>query len=241
MWFLIAVVLLNGYLAIIFKLFPAFKIDALQAIVVNYLVCVITGTLFAGHFPIGSTSLQQAWLPFALVMGIFLITLFNLIAWSTKEAGITATTVANKLSLVIPAVFAVLWYGDYFDGWKIGGVILAIPAVYLSARSKDEQGKVKGKIMWPILLFAGSGVLDSLVAVVSRDFFSTGNTLEDNTQNANFLIHTFATAAILGCLYVSYLFITKRSKPHFRNLIAGVSSGSTQLFQHLLSCQAAEQ
>lgn len=230
MWFLAAVILLNTYLAIIFKLFPRFGINALQAIVVNYWICVITGSLVNGSFPISTESLGQAWLPYAMIMGLFFITLFNLIAWSTAKSGITPTAVANKLSLVIPALFAVIWYHESFDGWKIAGVILAFPAVYLSARSKDESGHLKTRMLWPILIFIGSGLLDALVTFITRQFFSKGISNLDNSGNATFLSHAFATAAVMGSLLLIYLFLTGRQKPSFRNLLAGILVGIPNFF-----------
>jgi len=100
MIYFILVILLNTLLSVLFKMFPKYNIDTFQAIVFNYLTCVITGTWYLGANPFTSQQLQAAWLPYAIIMGIAFISVFNLIGYCTKTIGITATTISNKLSLI---------------------------------------------------------------------------------------------------------------------------------------------
>src|ERR1019366_10589500 len=101
MLYLLATILLNVVISAIFKLFPKYNIDTLQAIVANYCVCVITGSFFIGHMPFTAAAIHTTWLPWALLMGVGFICIFNLLAYSTRVDGITSTIIANKLSLVI--------------------------------------------------------------------------------------------------------------------------------------------
>ena len=206
MVYLILTILLNVFLSIVFKLFARYKVDNLQAIVVNYWVCVVTGSVFLGHFPISNKSVAAPWFPWTLVMGIGFISIFNLFAFCTKKEGITTTTVANKLSMVIPAAFAFWLYGDKMTIGKTAGILLAVPAVYLSTRSKDDDGK-KQDLFWPLLLFAGSGLLDTLVNYVAQQYFNTGNDVADNTGQAVFLIHTFSVDGSIGVLLLEMLLL----------------------------------
>src|SRR6218665_2036552 len=98
MFYLLAVIVLNTLLYSFFKVFPRFKVDTLQAIVANYWVCVATGSIFLGYFPVSGTSLTQAWTPWAMLMGAGFIAVFNLVAYCTRIDGITTATIANKLS-----------------------------------------------------------------------------------------------------------------------------------------------
>jgi drug/metabolite transporter (DMT)-like permease len=136
MLYLIATILLNVVISALFKVFPKYKIDTLQAIVANYCVCVVTGSLFIGHIPYSTGALHSAWLPWALLMGASFISIFNLIAYCTRIDGITTTTIANKLSLVIPVLFSVFLYHEAEGIGKIIGVVLAFPAVYLTSRTE---------------------------------------------------------------------------------------------------------
>src|SRR5436190_1016747 len=107
MFYLLIAILLKVVISAIFKLFPRYNIDTLQAIVVNYCVCVITGILFIGHIPLTTGVVHSTWFSWSLLMGVGFITIFNLLAYSTRVDGITTTIIANKLSLVIPAIFSV--------------------------------------------------------------------------------------------------------------------------------------
>ncbi len=223
MFFLVATILLNVWLFVLFKLFPRFNVDTLQAIVFNYIVCVITGTVYLGRFPIGSGSPSQPWFWWAVLLGAGFIALFNLIGYCTRQEGLTVTTIANKLSLVIPVVFSWYLYDEELLPGELVGVLLAIPAVYFSTRKKRDEGGVK-KLWLPALLFVGSGLLDTLVKYVEEHFLS------DAAFHADYTIHTFATAAVLGSIVLVYLLATGASRFHYRNIIAGVVLGVPNFF-----------
>ena len=52
MLYLFLSILLNAYLGILFAYFKKYKIDIFQAIVFNYGICVLTGSIFLGTFPV---------------------------------------------------------------------------------------------------------------------------------------------------------------------------------------------
>jgi drug/metabolite transporter (DMT)-like permease len=230
MIFFLLVVLFNAYLSVIFKLFQRFRVDSFPAIVVNYWVCAITGSAILGYWPISAESVQYPWFPWAIGLGIGFFSVFNLIAWSTRKEGITATTIANKLSLVIPAGFALAFYaGESFHWTKGVGILCAIPAVYLSARSGTADKAERRKRAWlgPVLLFFGSGVLDTVVSYVTRTYFSGADAIEAQSV---YLVHTFATAGTAGALILLFQLITGRHKWSWRDALAGVILGVPNYF-----------
>ena len=223
MFYLLAVIVLNTLLYSFFKVFPRFKIDTLQAIVANYWVCVITGSIFLGYFPVNTTSLTQAWTPWAIIMGTGFIAIFNLVAYCTRIDGITTATIANKLSLVIPVLFSIFLYNEQAGSLKILGIVLAFPAVYLTTRVKGEEGKVQS-LFWPALLFLGSGLLDTLVKFVEQRYLDTPQV------QAEYTIHVFSTAALIGTVLVTVLAILGKIKLHPRNIVAGIVLGIPNYF-----------
>ena len=227
MIYLLLTILLNALLAVIFKLFPRYKIDTLQAIVFNYWVCVITGSLFFGEFPIGAQSLVQPWFPFALLMGFGFIMVFNLFGFCTKMEGITAATVANKLSLVIPVVFSVFLYSESLSLVHILGILIAFPAVYLAASSAETSSQKGGQSFHfglTALLFLGSGLLDTAMKFVQQKHLST------QASQAIYSIHVFAVAGCIGIVTLLYLVLTKRVQLSFRNLLGGIVLGIPNYF-----------
>lgn len=223
MFYLLATILLNTLLSVILKIIPRFGVDALQAIVTNYWVCVITGSLFIGHFPIGVQSIHQSWFPWSLLMGLGFISIFNLLAFCTRVDGITTTTISNKLSLVIPVIFSVILYSEHTGIAKIAGIVLAFPAVYLTSRVKGEASKTQN-FFWPALLFVSSGLLDTLVKYVEHGYLPTA------ASQADFTIHTFATAGSIGLIIVTVLAIMGKTHIHWKNIVAGICIGVPNYF-----------
>ena len=223
MFYLILTILLNVVISVIFKIFPRYKIDSFQAIVANYLVCVITGCVFIGKMPFTAGNLHAAWLPWALLMGCGFISIFNLIAYSTKMDGITTTTIANKLSLAIPVIFSIVLYHELAGVWKIAGILLAVPAVYLTTRVKGENNKVQN-LFWPAILFILSGLLDTLVKYVQFHFLASADT------QAVYTIYCFAVAATIGLMLMTALLLLKKITFHWRNIVAGICIGVPNYF-----------
>lgn len=223
MTYLLLTILLNTLVFSLFKLFPKFGINQLQAIVTNYIVCVITGSVFIGKVPIGMSSVSHSWFPWAVLMGCMFIGIFNFIAWSTKHEGMTTTTIANKLSLVIPVVFSVFLYDDKLSVLNILGIILALPAVYFTSKLAGEKLKANS-YFFPFLLFLLSGLLDTLVKYVEQNF------LKETQTQAIFTIHTFAVAAIIGAVLVIGLLAFKKMKFCLRSIVAGIILGVPNYF-----------
>lgn len=223
MIYFILVIVLNTLLSVLFKIFPKYNIDTFQAIVFNYITCVITGTWYLGAMPYTTTQMHAAWLPYAIIMGIAFISVFNLIGYCTKTIGITATTISNKLSLIIPVIISIIAYNETSTTLRIIGILLAIPAVYFSSK-KTEKAEKQNSWKLIALLFLLSGLLDSFVKFVETTFLS-------NTEDqAYYTIYVFSTAAIIGMGILIQNLIRKKTKFAFKNIVAGCILGIPNYF-----------
>ena len=223
MFYLIATILLNVVISVLFKLFPKDKIDTLQAIVANYCVCVVTGCISIGHIPFSGATLHADWLPWGVVMGCAFIAIFNMLAYSTRVDGITTTIIASKLSLVIPVLFSLIVYKEHATIAKIVGVLLAFPAVYLTTRVEGDDHRPQS-LLWPVLIFIGGGFLDTLTNYVQLHFLSTADV------QATYTIFTFGVAATAGVILVVVLLALKKIKLQWKNLVAGICVGVPNYF-----------
>lgn len=223
MIYFILVIVLNTLLSVLFKIFPKYNIDTFQAIVFNYITCVITGTWYLGAMPFTTTQMHAAWLPYAIIMGIAFISVFNLIGYCTKTIGITATTISNKLSLIIPVIISIIAYNETSTTLRIFGILLAIPAVYFSSKKTEKADKQNS---WKLiaLLFLLSGLLDSFVKFVETTF------LNHTEDQAYYTIYVFSTAAIIGMGILIQNLIRKKTKFEFKNVIAGCILGIPNYF-----------
>lgn len=150
-------------LFVIFKFFSRFKVENLQAITVNYAVAAGLGILLSDSGPDFSGLLAKPWLWGALGMGMCFIVTFSLIALSSQRVGVGITSVANKMSLVIPVIAGVVLMGESLGGWKLAGVILAVLAVVLSIWPQREPQFDPKDLYLPVLIFFGSGTLDAIL------------------------------------------------------------------------------
>ena len=86
-------------------------------------------------------------------MGLLFIYLFQLIARTTQTLGLTVTSIASKLSMVLPVALFLAF--DPLDAltWKKGvAIALAIPAIVLASwkrgRTDGAAGELVGSCRW---------------------------------------------------------------------------------------------
>jgi drug/metabolite transporter (DMT)-like permease len=176
---------------------------------------------------VNASLVQQPWFTWALVMGACFISLFNLAAYTVQKIGVAAATVAYKLSLVIPFVFSIYLYNEEATALKIAGVALALLAVWFTTRpnKQERKGKKVSWLLWamPLLLFVGSGLLDTMIKYVEQAFINPGN------QDA-YLITAFCVAAGIGMFILLFLFMTGRQKVSGKAVVAGICIGVPNYF-----------
>lgn len=225
MFFLIGSIILTSYLTLSFKVVERFGINAFQAIVFNYVCCVITGSLFNGYFPVTADSFYHPWFKWAMLMGASFIGIFNILAFTAQKAGVAIASVANKLSLVIPFVFSIYLYHEKATVLKLLGIAVALAAVYLTMKRESTEKKKINKwiLILPVVLFFSSGMLDTMIKYVEQHFINSSN------QN-DYLITAFACAATIGLGLLLLLVITGNLKFDYRAIIAGLAIGIPNYF-----------
>ena len=229
MIFLPLTIILTSFLTLAFKVLGNLKIPALQAIVFKYITCVVVGSLVNGAYPLGALTEPAPWLYWCLFMGLIFITLFNIIAFTTRHLGVAVASVANKLSLVIPFLFSIFFYGETATVLKIFGVILALIAVVFTCwPHKEIKGSsLKPEHGWilfvPLVLFLGSGALDTMITYVEKTFLSAEN-------KDSYFILAFNTAGVLGAIYLGMQLLRGKEKFDPRSVIAGICIGLPNYF-----------
>src|SRR5688572_10202042 len=136
-----------------FKILEKRSIGSFNAIIINYLICLIIAAVSSGvntnHIAEGSAT----WLPWALVTGFCFIGGFNLMAITVRKTGITAASVASKNSLALSVPISLWLYGESFHWLKVSGLILAIPAIYLTVKKKEESSLRPALYIYPLAVF----------------------------------------------------------------------------------------
>lgn len=228
MFFLLGSIVLTSYLILSFKVVEKLGLNNLQVIVFNYCTCVITGSLFNKNFPVNAAATREDWFPWALAMGVIFIVLFNIIGFSAQRIGIAVTSVANKLSLVIPFLFSIYLYNEQATYAKIAGIVIALVAVVLTCYTKQETGPgIAKRSLWlyllPIILFIGSGLLDTMIKYVEESFL-------DGTNNNDYITTAFFSAAVIGLVSLPIQWMIHKRPVNRKAILAGIAIGIPNYF-----------
>lgn len=222
MLLLLLCIFCNVVLAIIFKYFSKYSVDNLQAIIVNYIVCVSFASVLIGGIAVPLDLLERPWWPMSLILAILFITGFNIMAISFQRSGVALTAIIQKMSLVLPASLAIAFYGEALTITKVLGILLALSAIFLvnrpPATDDDETTFDRSLLIWPLLTFALSGIIE-IILFISEAHGLVG---EDGTL---FTASSFAQAAILGFIYATYLILKGNRAPGVKELVGGIVLG----------------
>ena len=222
MIYLILSILLSVLLLINFRIFPKFEINTAQAIGLNYIVCFLVGLVLIPENQSLTFDLSQNWTWYCLALGVGFIITFILSGLSTQKAGMTATSLANNLSLVIPVLASLFLYNTHskdFDGINYLGLTLALPAVAL-ATFKGKSPDFKAGSLWlPFGVFAMYGITNSAINYLNLTF------IPDPSLVIPVTLVMVSGAMISGAVLVIYRLFRHQEKLKTKNVLAAISLG----------------
>lgn len=166
MIYLLSSIFSSSMIYVIFRIAKNFNCQLSSLITYNYFAATLLGLIL--YQPFQSSVITNAinWLPFGILLGMLFILMFYLIGTSSQKAGITITSLANKLSLVFPVLFSLVYFNEQISILKYIGLLTATIAVFLTVYKKDVKKTRLIFILLPILIFFGSGLVDSIVKYV---------------------------------------------------------------------------
>ena len=214
-------VLLFSLLVVFFKLFEHFNVVSLHAISINYLFAAGWGFVFAMQ-PFNIIDiLHSQWIYHAIFIGCMFIFAFNLLALGTQKVGITISTVANKMSLVIPVIFSLFFYAsDTINFLKIVGISLALAGVYFSS-TKGGKLAFDKRYLWLIAtIFFIQGLADIT-------FNHAQETAVQPEEMETFFGALFLIAGLAGSIAALPKIIAKQEKLKPNALLFGIMFGIT--------------
>lgn len=218
-------ILFSTLILIAFRMFKRFSIDTFQAIVFNYIVAFIVGFSLYGDSWKSDYLSQVTWIPYAVVIGILFISLFLLMGKSTQENGMGVTSVTVKMSLAIPVIMAVVLYDEQIYWAKILGVIGALLGVFLLTyqKSSTNSSTAKAKVISLVVLFFGSGLLDTLLNYVEKKVLF-------DLSPALFSAIGFGIAGCIGLSILLYKVVRRNESIRLKNVLGGIGLGIPNYF-----------
>ncbi len=232
MIYLFLSILFSTGLFVIFKYFGIYKIDTLKAIFVNYIVAFTMGVGLADGAVSLSQIPEQSWFFGALFLGALFVSVFFVMATTAQRNGVSVASVAGKMSVVVPVLFGTFLYQESVTILKVLGILIALLAVYL-ASVKDEMNTKSGGMLFPILLFFGSGVIDTTLKYVEVNFVP-------QEEVSLFSGSLFGIAAVFAATIILIQQVRKKTSFGFKNIIAGIALGVPNYFSIIFLIKALQ-
>ena len=225
MMYLLLSIFCSTLILVIFRLFKIYGVNTFQAIVLNYVIAFIVGfSLYGESWALKFVYEENDWIPFALVIGALFISLFLLMGKSSQENGIGITSVTVKMSLAIPVLMAIIIYNEAVYATKVIGIVLALIGVFLiTYQKKQTAGRDYRSILFLIILFLGSGLLDTLLNYVEKRALG-------DLSPALFSAIGFGIAGAFGLVILSVALVLKKQKLRWKNMVAGIVLGIPNFF-----------
>jgi drug/metabolite transporter (DMT)-like permease len=210
---------------IIFKTIDRLRVGLFQVIIINYAAAFTLG-FFLNRSSGGDDGpglniinlIQAPWFYTAMVIGLCLIAMFFLMGISTQKAGISVTSIATKISVIIPMLFSILYYHETLTPLKTVGIVLALPALVCITVKKKATGFDRRYVYLPLLLFLGMGGLDALVKFIQHEYLIQGT-------SAGFTGACFFFAFVAGLVICLVRQVSVREFTKIKVLAAGTLLG----------------
>lgn len=219
--YLLLSVVFSTFINLVFKWFSVFKVNKIQAILVNYLVCFSIGFVLSGDFNLLKI-IGSDWFKYCIILGSLFVAIFLSMAMTTEKYGVSVNAVSAKMSVIIPVLFAYVYNSERLTIQFVVGILLSLLSIYLI--TKKKQIIIPKKYIYlPIIVFFGSGTIDTSLKL-----------LELNYSN-DISINTISYSIFLGAFLVGTTFYSIKNQFNFsnwssRNIISGIILGIPNYF-----------
>ena len=219
--YLLLSIVFSTFINLVFKWFSVFKVNKIQAILVNYLVCFSIGFVLSGDFNLLKI-IGSDWFKYCIILGSLFVAIFLSMAMTTEKYGVSVNAVSAKMSVIIPVLFAYVYNSERLTIQFVVGILLSLLSIYLI--TKKKQIIIPEKYIYlPIIVFLGSGTIDTSLKL-----------LELNYSN-DISINTISYSIFLGAFLVGTTFYSIKNQFNFsnwssRNIISGIILGIPNYF-----------
>jgi len=220
-------VFVSTLLYVIFKLFKHYEVNTFHAIIFNYFTAFSLGFILSDSKLSPSEVTSSDWFIGSIFLGLLFIVIFNIMGITAQRSGVAVTSVATKMSVVIPVIFGLIVYNESAGFLKITGIVLALVAVYL-ASVKSKEGFKWRNIIFPILLFLGSGVIDTSLKYMETTFVT-------DEQFSIFSTTIFGFAGLFGVIFFC---VNQNQKILWRSILGGIALGIPNYFSIMFLLKA---
>ncbi len=207
---------------VVFRVVGNKKLDTFPVLVINYVIAAGCALFFSGN------TLNYAEFPVVLagfVIGALFISIFFTMAKTTEQYGMSTASVVTKMSLIIPVLVGYFLFQENLSLISWLGIAIGVVSVYFNTAKKQGTDTVvvkKPALLFPILCFFGSGIIDASIQALEKQVLNENNF-------PVFIFCAFASAGIFG--FIRLLTLKKMSSLTSQPiLIHGIALGIINYF-----------
>ncbi len=231
MIYLLTAIVSMSLIMLALKFFNVRKIYIPQVIMTNYLLAFCIAAI-GGHDAIAGFDFSagpSAWLFLAPLTGLLYFSSMDIMAASTRRAGVSLTTMASRTSVVLPVLWAATVLGEPVSGWEVLGMVLVLTAFFLiiwQPRGETRNGGI-GSVLLPVCVFLSVGFIAVCMKTSQHLIKTTGDYASDYPVFEALL---FAAAAIGSSLWYGLREGAKAFRPQWRPILGGLCLGTFNYF-----------
>jgi drug/metabolite transporter (DMT)-like permease len=226
MLYLALSILFSVLLLVNFRIFPKFNISTFQAIAFNYPVCFLTGMLLMPEGQRFQLDFSQNWTLYSLALGVGFIITFILSGLATQKIGMTITSMANNVSLVIPVLFSLLVFGSggkTFDWINYLGLVLAVVSVAIATFKSGSDTSTRANF-WlqgglALAVFLMYGITNTAINYLNITYIA------DASKVVPVTLVMVLGAAVSGLILLIFKIFNGSEKIEVKNIAAAFTLG----------------
>ena len=208
-------------MVMLFKYFEKINVNNLQAISANYFTAGILSIIFLPNtFEFDKINYSNTTIFFVLafIVGLLFVLTFNLYAHGAQKIGVAPSTIANKMSMIIPIIIGIILLNEEVTFNKILGISFAFIAIFLSSIGDRKYSLNKNHLIIIVLLFIGQGLADGILNW-AQEFILNGSNM-----NLFFAV-TFLAAGFSGLLFLFFKLSSQKVEIEPKSIIWGIVLG----------------
>jgi drug/metabolite transporter (DMT)-like permease len=222
---LVLSIILTSCLFVVFNYFKKLKVSLIQAISVNYVVCLGVGATFTYFTAPLDHVAPSFWAGFGA--GLLFLPIFWVMGYTTQNMGLTVAAIANKTSMVIPATVILLIdpvLMHQFTLWKLIAILLSLGAIILSNLNSEKGNPSFDRrlLIFPFLVFIGGAMVD--LAINLAAYYT------ETKYSAWIPVGAFSAAALSGITVLTYNNFKHHEKLSIRSIVGGIALGIPNFF-----------
>lgn len=220
-------------IAHMFKVTEAKKLNTVRVLTVNYLIAFLSASVLFEGKPRTSFLEPDLLVPIVLAVligGVFILN-FLIYSKSVFHNGMGISVAAMRISLIVPVLLSIQWYGEFITPGQWGGVILVFTVLFLllpDKRSLMNEPRSMGWLL--VLLFVLTGIGDAGLKVYEVDYAHL-------LTKGEFMSVVFFTAFLIGVSVVAW---RRDWKFTGGELMTGIAIGVPNLLASIFLLEALE-